>query len=72
VGTDVTNLTSIAELSVERAIDHVLMGEHEMALRKLMHGYWLAVTSGVRMDKQAADVLRARLVDALGQRDGAA
>jgi hypothetical protein len=67
-----TNFTSMAELSVERAIDHVLMGEHEMALRKLMHGYWLAVTTGTRMDKQDADALRARLSDALGQRDGAA
>jgi hypothetical protein len=72
VGTDVS-IVSIPELSFERGVDHALMDELDMACLKLGYAFKLAVTTGVRMDKAEADLLYARLVDALGQkRNGAA
>lgn len=67
-----SHLSHIAVEAHERAIEHVNAGELDMACRKLARAFWLATTTGVVLRKQDADVLRGRLTDALGSRDGAA
>lgn len=67
-----TNLSSVAQEAVERAAEHANAGDLELACLKLSHAFWLAVTTGVTMDKTEADMLKARVWDAVGYDPGAA
>lgn len=67
-----TNLSPICEQAFERGIEHANQDDLAMTALKLGYAFKLAVTAGVTMDKEQADVLYARLVDAVGYDPGAA